>query len=69
MERQMKFTPAQIETLRNGYANIQTVDPTGPAFAKMRRLLDACDQPTLKMLAGANIKWISRLAINRVVKQ
>lgn len=57
---------AMIETLRTEYAKINRVDPCGEAYAKLAKLLSALSQDDLKMLAKANIRWVSSLALNRI---
>jgi hypothetical protein len=57
---------AQINELRTRYAAIDRVDPSGPTYAKMCKLLNSLSQDDLKTLAAAKIKFISMLARNRV---
>lgn len=54
-----------IETLRQKYNNIKSIDPCLPAYGELIRLLDRQDDKMLTLLAGANIKWVSKLAMNR----
>lgn len=61
-----EFTPAQLDTLRSGFNGISTVDPDGESYKKMTGMLDAMSQDQLKYLAGAGIKFVSKLAGNRV---
>lgn len=61
------FTEEMLAKLRLEYSRIEGVNPTGPTFPKMVAFLDKLPQETLKQLAGANIKFISKLALNRVV--
>jgi hypothetical protein len=62
------FTPAQLAQLRDQFASVERVDPTGPAYDKMIKLLDGMSQQQLKQVAGAGIKFLSKLALNRVKK-
>jgi hypothetical protein len=56
----------QITELRTRYAAINRIDPDGKAYAGICKLLGSLSQSDLKMLAGAKIKFISKLALNRV---
>jgi hypothetical protein len=60
------FSEAQLADLRTQYAKIHGVDPCGEAYPRMTALLDSMDKDTLKQLAGANVKFLSALARNRV---
>lgn len=60
------FSESHIAKLREDYAKINTVDPSGKAYQKLTGTLDKMSQPQLKQLAGAKIKFISGLARNRV---
>ena len=58
-----------IEAIRAAYQNIQGIDPCQPTYGKLCDLLDSLDNDTLKGLAGAQIKFVSKLAINRCVRR
>lgn len=60
------FSEGQLEQLRAQYAKIESVDPSQPAYNKMTGLLNSLSQPRLKQLAKANVKFVSKLALNRV---
>lgn len=60
----MKVTQ-MIETLRQKYDGINSIDPCLPAYGELTRFLDRQDDKMLVLLAGANIKWVSKLAMNR----
>lgn len=61
-----RLTEPQIKYLRARYARIQRVDPEGAAFKLLCHWLDGRSQSDLKALVKADIKWVSRLAANRV---
>lgn len=61
-----QFTPAQLETLKSGFGGINTVDPEGESYKKMTGMLDKMSQDQLRYLSGAGIKFVSKLAGNRV---
>lgn len=60
---------AMIESLRTQCDAINRVDPDGPAYQALVRFLNGLDQDHLRVLAAAKIKWISRLALNRVTAE
>jgi hypothetical protein len=62
------FTQSQINALRAEYSRINSIDPCGDTYPKMIKLLNALNQENLKKLATANIKFVSRLAANRVIR-
>lgn len=61
-----EFTALEIETLRREWDKIQSVDPCGQGYKKLVAFLDVLPQSVLKQLVDAKIKWVSRLALNRV---
>jgi len=60
---------ALIETVRNEYSKINTIDPDGPSYKKLTNLLDRCDDDLLIELSKADIKWVSSLALTRCIKR
>ena len=64
-----KFTSQQIATLRKEYQKIGSVDPSSKTYDKLTEFLDSLSLEMLKQLATAKIKFISGLALNRVVKR
>lgn len=65
----MQLHQNQIKTLRAEYTKINRVDPAGDAYKGIRKMLDSLSQADLQMLVAAEIKWISRLAHNRLLQQ
>ena len=63
-----RFTKKHIATLKREYAKIDKIDPASPSYTRMIFLLDGLPQGALKQLANANIKFVSALAKNRIVK-
>lgn len=61
-----QFTPAQLDQLRAGFGGINTVDPEGESYKKITGMLDKMSQDQLKYLSGSGIKFVSKLAANRV---
>ena len=59
-----------LKTLRENYAQIEKVDPTGPAWAKVKAFLGQRTDEELIAFIKADIKWISQasrceLIVNR----
>lgn len=60
------FSDSHIDTLKAVYSKINTVDPSSAAYKKLIAMLDKMDKSKLQKLAGADIKFVSSLARNRV---
>ncbi|OGO33100.1 MAG: hypothetical protein A2Z03_02210 [Chloroflexi bacterium RBG_16_56_8] len=54
-----------LEALRTAYGKISTIDPAGGGYKNLCKFLDAQDATTLRILANAEIKFVSKLAANR----
>ena len=65
----MAITPGLIETLKDRYSQIQTLDPSGPGYKRLCAILDHADDDTLKFLHNENIKFVSPLAFNRMIRR
>ena len=61
-----KFSKDQIEIMRKAYGTLSRMDPSSPTYKKFIKFLDKLPKNQLKQLAGANIKWVSMLAKNRL---
>lgn len=59
----------QLEELRAEYGKIERMDPDGALYENLIKALDLLDTPKLEMLANAQIKWVSILARNRVIRR
>ncbi len=55
-----------INQLRTEYEKINSIDPCEPSYMKLCNLLGKLSQDDLKVLAKANIKFVSKLARNRI---
>lgn len=64
-----KFSDKQLDTLRTQYGAIQKMDPFGDGYKKLTSFLDNLEPELLKQLSDTDIKWVSVLARNRVLKQ
>jgi len=57
-----------VKQLISAYGNIDKIDPSKPIYQKIIKLLDSLDKEQLKVLVNAKIKFISKLALNRLNK-
>jgi hypothetical protein len=63
------FSPSQIAALKAEYSKINTIDPSSDTYKKLIAMLDKLDLKSLKALADANVKFVSKLAQNRVMRK
>ena len=63
------FSPSQISALKAEYSKISTIDPDSDTYKKLIAMLDRLDLKSLQSLAGAEIKFVSKLAQNRVARK
>lgn len=54
--------------LQAAFGKLDRMDPTGPLASKMRAAMDKIDNAdALRIIYAANIKWISSLALTRLI--
>jgi hypothetical protein len=63
------FSPSQIAALKAEYSKINRIDPSSDTYKKLIAMLDKLDLKSLQSLAGAEIKFVSMLAKNRVMSK
>ena len=63
------FNPSQIAALKAEYSKINRIDPSSDTYKKLIAMLDKLDLKSLQSLAGAEIKFVSMLAKNRVMSK
>jgi len=63
------FSASQIAALKAEYSKINTIDPDSDTYKKLIAMLDKLDLKSLKSLADANVKFVSKLAQNRVMRK
>jgi len=63
------FSPSQIAALKAEYSKINGIDPDSDTYKKLIAMLDRLDLKSLQSLAGAEIKFVSKLAQNRVLRK
>ena len=61
-----KFSKDQIEIMKMAYGTLSGMNPSSPTYKKFIKFLDRLPKDQLKQLAGANIKFVSMLAKNRL---
>ena len=62
-----QFSQAQIDELRAAYAKFERVDPD-VLLPRIHKLFADMHPATIKQLAEANIKFVSSLARNQMVR-
>ena len=60
------FTEKQINQLRVEFARINRIDPSLPTYPKVIKLLDGMSLAQLTQVRFANIRFLSKLALNRL---
>ena len=58
-----------IDLLRAGFANLDRMDPDGPVYRGICAVLDSADDAALVAVRAADIKFVSRLALNRMIRR
>ena len=63
------FSQSQIKKLRSEYAKIDRIDPTSAGYKKMDAMLEKMSVEDLEKLIDAKIKFVSSLALAKVVRK
>jgi len=63
------FSASQIAALKAEYSKINTIDPSSDTYKKLIAMLDRLDAKSLEALANAGVKFVSKLAQNRVARR
>ena len=63
-----RFNPNQLDVLRAEFAKIERIDPCLPTYDKMIKLLDGMPIEQLRQIHQANIRFLSKLAANRLMR-
>jgi len=63
------FSAVQLSRLRSEFSRINTIDPCGPTYPQIVALLDGMSLAQLRQVRDANIKFMSKLAINRIIRK
>lgn len=59
-------TQAKIEALRNYFGTIATIEPDGPFYHRIVRILETAPIDAVKAAADADIKFVSVIARNQL---
>lgn len=62
------FSDQHLAELRTTFADLKKIDPCGPAYQKLTKLLDAVSREQMQQLAQANINFVSLLAKSRLLR-
>lgn len=62
-------TEQLVKDLREQMATVRTVDPSGPTYRKLCDFLDSLDTDVLRLIRDADVKFMSALARNRVIRR
>ena len=58
-----------LQKLRQAYSKIDRINPDSPNYKKLCDFLDSQSTTYLEVLADANVKFVSGLARNRVLRR
>jgi hypothetical protein len=60
---------ATITELQTSFSTVQTMDPCGTAYARLCAILDDASDEALRAAYEAKIKFVSPLALNRMIRR
>jgi len=63
------FSASQVKKLRSEYGKIDKIDPTSKGYKKMDAMLEKMSVEDLEKLIDAKIKFVSSLALAKVVRK
>jgi hypothetical protein len=63
------FSDLQLSKLKAAYSGINTVNPANDTYDRLSNMLDDMSDKQLIQVAKAGIKFVSRLAINRMFRR
>lgn len=52
----------QIDSLKKAYGSIRSIDPEGPAYKKLKSLVNEMDNELVVIVRDAKIKFMSNVA-------
>ena len=58
-----------IQNLREEMSKVNGIDPEGPTYKRLCDFLDSLDTDILRMIRDADVKFMSALARNRVIRR
>lgn len=60
---------SMIALLREAFGAVDRIDPEGPSYRRLCRILDKADDDALRAVHRAKIKFVSLLAMNRLIRR
>jgi hypothetical protein len=58
-----------INQIRQAFGSVENMDPSGSVYPRLCALLDRCDNDALKAVYAARIRFVSGLALNRMIRR
>ena len=62
-------TAKDLDLLRAAFGSLETLDPCGPTYRKLCKILDRASDDALLAAVEADIKFVSALARNRIARR
>ena len=63
------FSPTQIKKLKDSWATVDRIDPTSKTYKKLDDMLENMSTEDLEKIAEAGIKFVSSLALAKLVRR
>ena len=63
------FIAVQLKKLQDAWATVDRIDPTQPTYKKFDKMLDKMSVEDLEKIVDAKIKFVSSLALAKVVRK
>ena len=63
------FSDAQIKKLRDAWGTVERIDPTSNTYKKLDAMLEKMSIKELEIIIDAKIKFVSSLALAKVVRK
>jgi hypothetical protein len=68
-KKMSNFDKKQLEALKVAYSGLKKIDPSGPAYAKLKKIISDMSDEMLKSASEANINFVSALARNELFRR
>ena len=63
------FSQSQIKKLRDAWGTVERIDPTSNTYKKLDAMLEKMSIEELEIIIDAKIKFVSSLALAKVVRK
>ena len=63
------FSAVQLKKLQDAWATVYRIDPTQPTYKKLDKMLEKMSVEDLEKIVDAKIKFVSSLALAKVVRK